>query len=461
MSHLPPIPEAFQNRVIRLPNEYEIVYQSKAEARYFYHDIFEKLVYLRHGFTLGDGDVVFDVGGNIGLFTLCVHSLGHRLDSYTFEPAPRVYEILRINASRYAPRARVFNYGISDRVAEAEFTFYPNSPGMSTFYPRLEDERETLLAIMENQLREGMDGMERVMKHADDLLEERFRAETFRCTLRPLSQVIYEHRVERIDLLKVDVEKSEYDVLLGIEEADWPRIRHLVLEVDTDELLERGTALLGRHGFEWTVERDVTVREGSGDDAGEYVYLLYARRPGDAAAPARSGPPTAAELRAWLAERLPDFMVPSLFVFLEAVPRTPGGKTDRRALPPPGAARAGPEAEYVEPRSALERTIAAVWREVLGTERVGVRDNFFELGGTSVRLAAVHQSLSERLDRPVTVVDLFRYPTVASLAAVLDAAPAGPEEPPEELEGVQDRAERQRQARASSARHRGRANERR
>ncbi|HEX7241857.1 MAG TPA: FkbM family methyltransferase, partial [Longimicrobiaceae bacterium] len=295
----------------------------------------------------------------------------------------------------------------------------------------------------------------------DAFLDERFRAETHTLPVRTLSSVIREEGIERIDLLKVDVEKSEYDVLRGIEDGHWPRIRQVVMEVDTDELLERVTALLGRHGFEWTVERDVTVREGSGEDAGEYVYLLYARRPGDAAAPARSAPPTAAELRAHLAARLPDFMVPSLFVFLESIPRTPGGKTDRRALPPPGAARAEPEAGYVEPRSALERTIAAVWREVLGVERVGARDNFFELGGTSVRLAAVHQALSARLDRPVTVVDLFRYPTVASLAEVLDAAPAGEEEVPEELERVQDRAERQRQARASSARLRGRANERR
>ncbi|MBV9774301.1 MAG: FkbM family methyltransferase [Gemmatimonadetes bacterium] len=279
MSRLPPIPEALRGRTIVLPNEYEIVYQSRAEARYFYHDIFEKRVYLRHGFTLGDGDCVFDVGANIGLFTLFVHSLGYDVASYSFEPAPRVYEILRANASRYAPRARLFNYGISDRVAEAEFTFYPNSPGMSTFHPRLEDERETLLAIMENQLREGMEGMEGVMRHADDLLEERFRSETFRCTLRPLSQVIYEHRVERIDLLKVDCQKSELQVLDGIEPADWPKVRQVVLEVhDLDGALDRVTALLDRHGFEVVAEQDEMY-------VGSHLYNLYARRPRAASSP--------------------------------------------------------------------------------------------------------------------------------------------------------------------------------
>lgn len=277
MNGLPPIPEHLQHRTIHCPNGYEIVFQSRAEAGYFYHDIFERQIYLRHGFTLGDGDCVFDVGANVGLFTMFVHSLGHRLSSYSFEPAPRVFEILRVNASRYAPRARVFNFGIAEAELEAEFTFYPNSPGMSTFHPRLEDERETLRAIMENQLQQGMDGMERVMKHADDVLEERFRSETFRCPLRPLSRVIYEQQVQRIDLLKVDVQKCEMQVLEGIDAADWPRIRQVVLEVhDLDGALARTTALFDRHGFEIAVEQDDLY-------VGSHLHNLYAWRPQSAA----------------------------------------------------------------------------------------------------------------------------------------------------------------------------------
>lgn len=284
MSELPPIPDHLRHRTVALPNGYEVVYQSKAEARYFYHDIFEKLVYLKNGLTLADGDCVFDVGGNIGMTTMFMHSLGHRIRSFTFEPAPRLFEILSTNAARYAPRAELFNFGISDQPGEAEFTFYPNSPGMSTFHPALDEERETLLAIMENQLRQGMDGMSGVMKHADDLLEERFRAETFRCELRPLSQVIYEHQVQRIDLLKVDVQKSEMQVLMGIDDADWPRIRQVVLEVhDVDDGLNRVTALLDRHGFEITPEQD-DMYEGS------KLYNLYAVRPREAASAPAGNP---------------------------------------------------------------------------------------------------------------------------------------------------------------------------
>jgi FkbM family methyltransferase len=291
MTELPATSVAPPNRMIVLPNGYEIACQSLPEARYFYEDIFEKRVYLRNGLALADGDCVFDVGGNIGMTTLFVHSLGHRVTSYTFEPAPRLFQILRANAARYAPGARLFNYGLADRAGEAEFTFYPNSPGMSTFHPRLDEERETLRAILQNQLERGMEGMEGVMRHADDLLDERFRAETFTCALRPLSRVIYEHRVERIDLLKVDVQKSELQVLQGIDGGDWPRIRQVVLEVhDVDDGLNRATALLDGRGFEVVVEQDELY-------AGSRLYNLYARRPRGAGPGRGAGDPLLRQAR--------------------------------------------------------------------------------------------------------------------------------------------------------------------
>ncbi|HEU0077911.1 MAG TPA: non-ribosomal peptide synthetase, partial [Longimicrobiaceae bacterium] len=154
------------------------------------------------------------------------------------------------------------------------------------------------------------------------------------------------------------------------------------------------------------VRECVVVADASGGDARLVAYFV----------PAAPEPPGAAELRRHLAGRLPESMVPSLFVPLERIPLTPNGKTDRDALPAAGAPRAAPEAEYAPPRNATEAVISEVWRDVLGVERVGARDHFFELGGTSVRIAAVQRALAERLGRPVAIVDLFRYPTVAALA---------------------------------------------
>jgi acyl-coenzyme A synthetase/AMP-(fatty) acid ligase len=122
-------------------------------------------------------------------------------------------------------------------------------------------------------------------------------------------------------------------------------------------------------------------------------------------------------LREWTAERVPDYMVPAAFVVLDKLPLTFNGKTDRRALPPP--AREAAEA-FVAPRSGLEREIAAAWEEVLEVERVGVDDNFFEIGGHSLLLARLHRRLRDGLGRELSVVDLFRFPTVAALARHLD-----------------------------------------
>ena len=257
-----------------LPNGMEIAYQSRAEVDFFYHDVFEKEVYLRHGVTVKDGDCVFDVGANIGFFTMFVHRKCTPSAVYSFEPAPPLFRILGDNASRHGQRARLFNFGLSDSAKTAEFTFYPNSSGMSSFYGDKEEEKEALKAIMLNQLRGGMAEMEQVLKHADDLLEERFRSQTYACQLRTLSDVISEQNVSRIDLLKIDVQKSELDVLAGIREDDWPKIGQIVLEVhDTDGRLAEVSGLLRRHGFDLTVEQD-DMYEGS------TLYNLFAvRRP--------------------------------------------------------------------------------------------------------------------------------------------------------------------------------------
>ncbi len=138
--------------------------------------------------------------------------------------------------------------------------------------------------------------------------------------------------------------------------------------------------------------------------------------------------PEAGELRRFLAGRLPDPFIPSVFVALDRLPLTPNGKVDRKALPAPDTATAA-RPEPVAPRSALERTIAEVWREVLRVEKVGLHDNFFDLGGHSLLAAQVHARLGRALGRELSLVDLFRHPTVGALARFLapeDEAAAAP-----------------------------------
>jgi hypothetical protein len=151
------------------------------------------------------------------------------------------------------------------------------------------------------------------------------------------------------------------------------------------------------------------VREDAPSDARIVAYLVA-----DGAAPA------AEQLRRALSRRLPDYMLPSAYVALEALPLTPNGKVDRRALPAPEAPRRD-SARFVPPRTPAETTIAGFWSEALGMEVVGAEDNFFEIGGHSLLLAKVHARVRGAFPREVTMVEMFRHPTVRALAAFLDA----------------------------------------
>ncbi len=126
------------------------------------------------------------------------------------------------------------------------------------------------------------------------------------------------------------------------------------------------------------------------------------------------------ELRECLQKRLPEHMIPSAFIFLDALPLTAHGKIDKKALPAPDASRPALEQNYVAPARPLELLLAQMWCEILGLERVGLHDNFFELGGNSIKGAIFINHLQERLGEIIHVVTIFTSPTVAQLAAYLN-----------------------------------------
>ncbi|MEG4589523.1 amino acid adenylation domain-containing protein [Microcoleus sp. MOSTC5] len=130
-------------------------------------------------------------------------------------------------------------------------------------------------------------------------------------------------------------------------------------------------------------------------------------------------------LRDFLKQKLPDYMMPSSFVFLNHLPLTPNGKVDRKALPAPDADAINPELEttYVAPQTEIEQAIATVWQQVLHLEKVGVDDSFFDLGGHSLLMAQAHSQLREVVDRDVSIMEMFKYPTISSLAKYLSDEP--------------------------------------
>ncbi len=130
-----------------------------------------------------------------------------------------------------------------------------------------------------------------------------------------------------------------------------------------------------------------------------------------------------AELRAWLKTHLPEYMVPSAFIRLPALPLTPSGKVDRRSLPLPDDTRPEMQATFVAPSTPVEEVLAGIWAEVFNIEQVGIHDNFFELGGHSLLATQVMSHIRDVFEVEVPLRSLFQAPTVAGLAEALLADP--------------------------------------
>jgi len=189
----------------------------------------------------------------------------------------------------------------------------------------------------------------------------------------------------------------------------------------------------------------ISHEDGPGERRLVAYVVMGAGGPGDA--------PNVGELRRWVGEKLPDYMVPSIFVTLKQLPLTAHGKVDRRRLPAPDRSRPELEQEYVAPSTPVEQVLAAIWTEVLGIEQIGVHDSFFALGGDSIRSVRIVALARERgLD--FSVQQLFQFQTIAEMARELERAaglaePGGAEEAGrddeeemarllEELEGISE-----------------------
>jgi amino acid adenylation domain-containing protein len=133
--------------------------------------------------------------------------------------------------------------------------------------------------------------------------------------------------------------------------------------------------------------------------------------------------PAAADLRQFLATRLPSYMIPAVFVSVAQFPLTPNGKLDRNALANPNAQR---DSAVVLPQTEVERWLAELWQTILHLETVGIDDNFFEVGGHSLRMVQLHSAVRDRFSTELTLVDLFRYPTIRALADYLQSRDRSP-----------------------------------
>jgi amino acid adenylation domain-containing protein/FkbM family methyltransferase len=403
--------------VHELPNGMVVLGRNKAETDFLYQEIFVRREYLRHGISLPRDAVVFDIGAHIGLFSLFVADNAPEATIYACEPIPDLSREFALNMAVNGVRAHLLACGIGETPGEVVFTFYPQ---LSMLSGRFGDESEDRAVVEAYALRGAGD----VSSLLGDLVTERLRERCeVVCAVRTVSDIIDEHAVDRIDLLKVDAEKSELEVLRGVRPEHWTRISQVVAEVhDRGDRLDDVIGLLRGHGF--TVHAEAA--DPLADSGLVNVFAIKDPRPADAAAPREGGrgpSPAAltAELRAALRTRLPQHLVPDDIVVLDALPVSRNGKLDLAALPAPIRASV-PTGRG--PANMTEEILCGLFAEAVGFDPVGVDDDFFDIGGHSLLAARLIGAIKSALGVELSVGHLFQAPTVARLGRLIDAGDA-------------------------------------
>jgi FkbM family methyltransferase len=267
----------------RLPNGLRVFSLAKIDTDMVYQEIFVEDVYRQHGVTLRDGNCIFDVGANTGLFEIFLDQVCASATVYAFEPIPAVFDVLRRNVSLCSHLdVRLHNLGLSRQAGQAEFTFFPHLSCASTMYPddsreEAERTRQYILGQFDQLPQRWLSWLLRCCLPpfrrwiADQVRRYYRRGQRIVCPLDTLSGVIRQAGVARIDLLKLDAERSELDVLAGIESSDWPKIRQVVVEVHNgDEAADQVRRLLSIQGLQVITDRNPHFPN---------IQMLYAVRP--------------------------------------------------------------------------------------------------------------------------------------------------------------------------------------
>lgn len=378
------------DQLFELPHGVAVVTVDRAEAELLHERVLVHDGYLGHGVEIPEDACVLDAGAGIGLFSLLVDQRARGARILAFEANPELHWALSLNVEIHGLQAHVLDCALGAKPGTTSITYFPRARADAPGEPG----------------------------------EERLSPETVLRPMRTVSDIVREHGLERIDLLKVSAAEGELDVLAGVDDGDWPKINQVVVEVHGDDAaLQSAVQVLEEHGLTLAVVNDGLLPEPG-------LRTVVGRR-GDVS-PAlppdqpswRSAERLRSDVQGRLEERLPSFMVPSSITLLDELPLTANGKLDRRALPAPawGEQRG---AAFVAPRSTTEEFIAEVWQEVLGLDRVGADDNFFHLGGHSLLAARVATRVREHFAVELSVRALFEHPTLAAFAERVEAAGTG------------------------------------
>lgn len=257
-----------------LPNGRTIHEINAYETRFLYNEIFVQNTYAQHGLIIREGDVILDVGANIGMFALYALLGSNPARLYCFEPAPNCLAALRANLADWADKVVVIDAALGAAAGQARFTYYPGYSLMSGLFADRERDLDVLRAGARTQIAQATKSAvsERKVELAvGDKLDD---AVAFDCRVTTISDAIDDYDIRTVNLLKIDVERAENAVVRGIREDHWERIVQVVAEVHDSGAREPEAMrdLLASKGF----EARLSVEKGLENSA---IYTLSARRP--------------------------------------------------------------------------------------------------------------------------------------------------------------------------------------
>jgi len=257
-----------------LPNGLAIHHHRAYETDFVYQEVFVQQIYTKVFGKLPVRACVVDVGANIGLFSLLIKQQLPDASVYAFEPSPVHFGLLEKNL-QHCSHVHLFKQGLGEAVAHKQFTYYPNYSVMSGFHADADEDRQLLAAGIASQLSlDQPEKIEAAERYIEVLMDNKLEdAQHFDCEITTLSTLMDAQKIAGIDLLKIDAEKSEMDVLQGIEAKDWDKIGNVVIEAHDKNTCEAICALLARHGYSVQQHKSSEFKNAA-------IFMIYASRRG-------------------------------------------------------------------------------------------------------------------------------------------------------------------------------------
>ncbi|MEM8777849.1 MAG: FkbM family methyltransferase [Cyanobacteria bacterium P01_G01_bin.49] len=269
-----------------LPNGLTISALNEIEAKVLYCEIFSQRSYLKHGIQVSDGDCIFDIGANIGLYTIFLANSFSRLKIFAFEPIPDIFSILQENARNHLATSdiKLFNVGLSDNNKIAQFEFNPMLSFTATMYPQeladcVQQEASVydwakaiildlpkislissglaqfLIKVLSIPLLRALGLV--ILNQLTSRNLEKIPPKQVDCPMKTISAIVRENKITAIDVLKIDAEGRELDIVMGIEADDWRKIKQLIVEVhDINGRLLKMISLFESYGYNTLVDQE-------------------------------------------------------------------------------------------------------------------------------------------------------------------------------------------------------------